>query len=106
MAYTQQYKKEDFLAVVDSTPKATTLIAKRVGCARNTAKKFLEELEAERKIKQVEIEGGFYAWVKVENELVIEGTIPEDGYIITEHPGKHFKLLIYRDEEKKEEKEQ
>lgn len=96
MAYTQQYKKEDFLAVIDQNPKTTTVIAKRIGCARNTAKKFLEELEKEGQIKQIPIEGGFYAWVRNTDETTLEGTIPEDGCIKTEQPGKRYKLIIYR----------
>ncbi len=97
MAYKEQYKKESFLEAIDHNPKATTVIAKSVGCARNTARKFLEELENEGKIKQVQIEGGFYAWVRAENEITLEGVIPEDGCIKTGHAGKQYKLTVYKD---------
>lgn len=98
MSFTDQYKKEDFLAVLNSNPKATTVIAKKVGCSRNTAKKFLAELEAEGKIKEIEIEGGFYAWVIAEqNVITFEGTIPKDGCIHTEYAENRYKLTIYKD---------
>lgn len=97
MAYKEQYKKESFLQVIDQHPKATTVIAKSVGCARNTARKFLEELEAEGKVKQVQIEGGFYAWVKAESEVTLEGIIPDDGCIKTGYAGKRYKLTVYDD---------
>lgn len=108
MAFTDQYKKEDFLAVLDSNPKATTVIAKKIGCARNTAKKFLAELEAEGKVKQVEIEGGFYAWIKSTKKSdsitidEIDGVIDENGclHVDGKYAGKKVKILIYK--EKKE----
>lgn len=108
MTFVKKYTDDDFLAVLSvNTPQTTTYIAKQTGAGRNTAIRFLTDLEKTGKVARVEIEGGFYAWVRTEqNEIVIEGTIPENGYIITEHPGKHFKLLIYRNGEKKEEKEQ
>lgn len=46
-------------------PQTTTNIAKKTGAGRNTAIRFLKDLEKAGKAQRVEIEGGFHAWIKV-----------------------------------------
>lgn len=97
MAFEQKYTKDDVLAVMSTnTPKTITLITGDLGCVRNTALKFLRELEKEGKVKQVEVAGGTNrAWVKVQGKE-IEGYIDQEGCLRVdqEYAGKKFKITI------------
>jgi DNA-binding IclR family transcriptional regulator len=69
MTFKKKYEPEDFLSVLSTDkPQTTTNIAKKTGAGRSTAIRFLQVLEKAGKAKIVEIEGegGYHAWVRVE----------------------------------------
>lgn len=69
MTFVQKFKPEDFLDVLDPRgPRTTSFVMLALQCSRNTAIKFLSELEAEGRVKKQHIEGGNFGWVRVETE--------------------------------------
>jgi hypothetical protein len=61
MTFTQKYTVGNFLKVLDiENPKSIALIKADVGCGKNTAKKYLQELEKEGKVKRIGIEGSIH----------------------------------------------
>ncbi len=67
MALFQKYSSDSFLEVLDSeNSKSVTSIVKDVGCGKNTAKRYLQELEKAGKIKRTGIECSIhYGYVRV-----------------------------------------
>lgn len=72
MAYSKQFKDEDILNAMDTEPRTTSVIARRVGCSRNTAITFLQKLEGEGKVKKIVIEGGTTTWVIINIDFNVE----------------------------------
>jgi predicted ArsR family transcriptional regulator len=69
MTFQSKFTNQDFLAVLDTkTAKTTTQVGKDVGAVRNTAFRFLQRLEKEGLVKQVTVEGGARAWVRITRE--------------------------------------
>lgn len=69
MPYAPKFKEEDFEKELTDTPKAIMVIAKAVGCSKNTAKTYLSQLEIAKKARKATIEGcPYYGWVKGEGE--------------------------------------
>lgn len=78
------YTKEDFLGVLLSNkPRSVALIVSKIGCAKNTAKKYLRELEAAGLAEKVHIEGASYGWVRADPEksIAVEGKVDENGIL-------------------------
>lgn len=76
MAYKPQFKAEAFMAVMRPDAQYTTrVIARIVGCSRNTAITVLTKLEAEGKVKKIEVEGGTTMWqaIEIDNDVNVEG---------------------------------
>jgi hypothetical protein len=67
MTFEQKYTADNFLLVLsEDVPKSATVVIAEVGCGRNTAKRYLEELEGAGKIKKARIEGLMhYGWLRV-----------------------------------------
>lgn len=67
MAFEQKYTSDNFLKVLSrDVPKSTAAIITEIGCGRNTAKRYLAELEETGKIKKARIEGlTYYGWLQV-----------------------------------------
>ena len=69
MAFKKKYKDKEFLDALSTTqPRATAYVMRKLGCVRNTAKPYLQRLEAEGKIRKVEVCGNSYFWLRVEQE--------------------------------------
>jgi predicted transcriptional regulator len=67
MTFLKKYDDKVFLSVLSTDkPQTTSFIAKQTGAGRNTAIRFLKDLEKAGRVKRVDIEGGFHAWIKVE----------------------------------------
>jgi predicted transcriptional regulator len=68
--FERKFTDTDFLNVLDTkVPRTVLYIMKTLPCSRNTANKYLAELEEAGKIKKLEIEGSRYdAWLKVEDK--------------------------------------
>jgi hypothetical protein len=63
--YEPKYTTKDFLQVVNDEPISVAEICRRKACGRNTAKKYLQALEAEKAIKRISIIGSInYAYIK------------------------------------------
>jgi predicted transcriptional regulator len=61
MVFVQKYAAENFLKVLNTeNPKSIASIKVDIGCGKNTAKRYLQELEKEGKIKRIGIEGSIY----------------------------------------------
>lgn len=67
MAFEQKYTSDNFLKVLSrDVPKSTAAIITEIGCGRNTAKRYLAELEETGKIKKARIEGlTHHGWLQV-----------------------------------------
>ena len=67
MTFEQKYTSDNFLKVLsEDIPKSTTAVIAEVGCGRNTAKRYLAELEETGKIKKARIEGLIhYGWLRI-----------------------------------------
>jgi len=67
MTFEQKYTSNNFKKVLsEDVPKSTTVVIAEVGCGRNTAKRYLAELEKTGKIKKALIEGSiYYGWLLV-----------------------------------------
>ena len=67
MAFEQKYTSDNFLRVLsENVPKSTAVVIAEIGCGRNTAKRYLSELEETGKIKKSRIEGLIhYGWLRV-----------------------------------------
>ncbi|RPJ76108.1 MAG: hypothetical protein EHM20_07925 [Alphaproteobacteria bacterium] len=61
MTFVQKYFPDSFLRVLNTeNPKSIASIIIDVGCGKNTAKRYLQELEKAGKIKRVGIEGSIH----------------------------------------------
>lgn len=61
MTFVQKYFPDNFLRVLNTeNPKSIASIIIDVGCGKNTAKRYLQELEKAGKIKRVGIEGSIH----------------------------------------------
>lgn len=67
MAFFQKYTPDNFLRVLGTeNSKSVSSIVKEVGCGKNTAKRHLQELEKEGKIKKVGIECSVhYGYIRI-----------------------------------------
>lgn len=75
MTFVQKFKSTDFLNVLDTvSPRSTAYVMDTLGCSRNTAKKFLDELEASSKVKKIKVEGANFGWVRVDYDSQQEET--------------------------------
>jgi hypothetical protein len=75
MTFEQKYTSDNFEKVLsENFPKSTAAVIAEVGCGRNTAKRYLTELEKTGKIKKALIGGSiYYGWLRVpESEPVKE----------------------------------
>lgn len=103
MTFEQQYTESDFLKVIPySNPISIAAIISEIGCAKNTAKRYLAELEREHKITRANIQGSIhYGYVRVSEEITIEGVVGDDGIIKIDDKfkGSKYKLIIYKGED-------
>lgn len=93
------YTKEDFLEVLlPNKPRSVALIMGEIGCAKNTAKKYLRELEAAGLAEKMHIEGSTFGWVAVDpiKTIDVEGVVNENGllYVDKRYAGMPVKLRI------------
>jgi len=107
MAFVQKYAPESFLKVLDTeNSKPMASIVKAVGCGKNTAKRYLQELEKAGKIKRVGIKGSIhYGYVRVPEVPQPSGKTKEelendihflcctDGFY-EEHPDNQLARLV------------
>ena len=112
MAFEQKYASDNFLKVLsEDVPKSTVAIIAEIGCGRNTAKRYLAELEETGKIKKARIEGLIhYGWLRVPELEPVKEPEPtrktkeelEDGIHFwccidafhEEHPGNKVAQLV------------
>lgn len=89
MTFQKKYEPEDFLSVLSTdTPQTTTYVAKQTGAGRSTAIRFLNDLEKANKVKRVDIEGGYHAWVRIE-PVKIDDIVDFRNYVekyLAKHP--------------------
>jgi hypothetical protein len=70
MAFKEKFTDQQFLNMLDTEiPTTTTVVARYVGCSRNSAKTYLDRLLLAGKVQKVEINGGFFAWVLVDADV-------------------------------------
>ncbi len=107
MTFLKKYDDNDFLSVLSTDrPQTTSYIAKKTGAGRNTVIRFLKDLEKAGKVKRVDIEGGFHAWVRVEpveKSDVADFQIWVEKYL-AEHPESTIakRVLTFLSEESSE----
>lgn len=67
MSERKEFEKADFLPIVTEEPISVAEICRRMPCVRNTAKKYLRQLEADGLITRITIQGSKnYAYVRSE----------------------------------------
>lgn len=104
MTFEQQYTEDDFLKVIPyTTPISIASIVKAIGCGKNTAKRYLAELEREHKITRANIQGSIhYGYIRVPlQEITIEGIVDDGGIIKIDNKfkGSKYKLILYKGED-------
>ncbi|MCC4766406.1 hypothetical protein FXW07_07200 [Methanosarcina sp. DH1] len=104
MTFEQQYTESDFLKVIPySNPISIAAIISEIGCAKNTAKRYLAELEREHKITRANIQGSIhFGYVRIPSqEITLEGVVGPDGIIKIDDKfkGSKYKLILYKDED-------
>jgi DNA-binding Lrp family transcriptional regulator len=61
-----RYTDDMFLSTLqEGVSKSTTAIKEELKCSRNTVKAAMLKLEAEGKVKRIEVAGSIYGWKKV-----------------------------------------